>query len=279
MGTRDLAESLAGEINVGMRGSLNERDNLIRDYYYLVDITVGRMGLKYGKVFDEKRKGFEDIDYSDFVSDAMLGLVRAADSYEWDVPFKSHAIRNMRWAILGGIVERSPYSNDRHSMIRAFNKAEHSVMMMKNGEVARECMLEELSKDGYRISGDDEMTPFEKAEKIYDHVTNLGVFVGSLEEKKRDENGEFFSYLKTLRVKAPVPFSRFSFEGLLDGLDEREEMVMEGVFRDDVLQNDLMGVLGVGKSMVGKIKDRAVRKVAKKVEEFNRDFDEVEVVF
>lgn len=218
-----------------------DRDGLILDHIPLLRHIVGRMGMDMGS----------GIDRDDLYGFGMLGLIAAADS--WDpsrgLKFSTYAYTRIRGGILDELRRMDFLPRGRRERVRSLDEVV-SRLEQENGfkptpeEIAKEMGVDLDEVDGVLLSAVSAMqTSLDEGPS-----EQLAALLG--DPKSSDPVGSAeWEEMKLLLVKA------------IEELPERDKSVITLYYAEDLLLNEISGILGVSESRVSQIHARALYRL------------------
>jgi RNA polymerase sigma factor for flagellar operon FliA len=232
-------------------GSKELRDKLIVRYSPLVKYVAGRVAVGLPNT----------IDQSDLVSYGIFGLIDAIDKYDHRraVKFETYAITRIKGAIIDELrsidwVPRSVRAKAR-AIERAYAKLEHQLMRSPtDAEVAAELGVTEA-----------------ELQAQFSQISFVGI-VALDDVLSGGERGESTTLGDTLPDRHEGPVAAYEVEemkqilaGAINGLGDREKIVLSLYYYEGLTLAEIGQVLGVTESRVCQIHTKAVLQLRAKM--------------
>lgn len=227
------------------------REQLILCYAQLVKLVAGRLSMYLG----------HNVDYDDLVSYGIFGLIDAIDKFDCDknVKFETYASLRIRGAILDQIRKMDWIPRTVRQRQRRIDEAIKSVEMRTGKTATDEEVAIELG-----IS-EDELTSWQSQLKVT-NVVSLSEFEETGQEpvmepinKNRFVQPEDVVAEKELKEKLIESF---------DALTEKERLVVELYYYEDLTLKEISLVLEVSESRVSQLHTKALLKMRKKMDSY-----------
>ncbi len=241
-------------------------DKLVENHYFFVEQIANKIYVANGVG-----------DFPDLIEDGRSGLLDAAWKYDVDksVLFKTYAEHRIKGAILDGLRERDPLSRYARKKIKLFNEA-YAVMAHELGRCPdRDEIIGELSKGRY-VYDDFKAKGVNKAEKIFRDVEERGRFYSIDPIGGGTFLGEEVFYPA---IDGAERNFGLGFEGILDGVSEREKSVLMLKYVEEKTNKEIGKVLGVGADRVSQIHTEARGRLKRGFEEKGLGLEEALGVF
>lgn len=227
------------------------RNALVEEYLSLVKQVAGRLSMGLPPHVDEE----------DFVASGVIGLLEALERYNpsFEVDFKTFATWRIRGAMLDELRKLSWSPRSLYQRSRRLQEAEQ----MLGHRLGRDPSIEELAEElGWTPSA---------VEQIYAQMNSQAVV--SLEallytppaQDGADEpylsGGPFISPEESLDKQE----RRALLEQAIEGLSERERLVLALYYKEELTLKEIGKVLEVSTARVSQLHARAIRKLKEKM--------------
>lgn len=229
-------------------GDQHRRDQLILHYSPLVKYVAGRLsgGLP------------QRVEQADLVGWGVFGLIDAIDKFdpERGIKFETYAMTRVKGAILDGLrsIDWAPRS------VRAQARAIETAMAHLNSTLRRTPTDDELAAEL-------QMTDEQLQEALL-RISFVGLAQLDQALPGMGDRGEAATLGDTVPERGPGPVALFEVTEMrnlladaVDGLPEREQMVLGLYYYEDLTLAEIGGILGVTESRVCQLHTRAVLRL------------------
>ena len=223
---------------------LNDKDQCLREYSHLVKRIAHQMMTKLPY----------SVQIDDIIQAGMMGLLDAASRYSeiHGTQFETYATQRIRGAMLDELREADwlPRSLRRD---------------MRRIEAAVSCLQQKLGRSPSETEIADEM---KLALAEYQHLLQESrgaqlVYYEDFHSEDHDDFFERFEFSNDANPLEALEDGRFKAELVraIDGLPEREKMLMGMIYEQEMNLREIGEVLGVGESRVSQLHSQAVARI------------------
>ncbi|OGS77108.1 MAG: RNA polymerase sigma factor FliA [Gallionellales bacterium GWA2_55_18] len=223
---------------------LNDKDQCLREYSHLVKRIAHQMMTKLPY----------SVQIDDIIQAGMMGLLDAASRYSeiHGAQFETYATQRIRGAMLDELREADwlPRSLRRD---------------MRRIEAAVSCLQQKLGRSPSETEIADEM---KLALAEYQHLLQESrgaqlVYYEDFHSEDHDDFFERFEFSNDANPLEALEDGRFKAELVraIDGLPEREKMLMGMIYEQEMNLREIGEVLGVGESRVSQLHSQAVARI------------------
>jgi RNA polymerase sigma factor FliA len=239
-------------------GDTRDRDALIVHYSPLVKYVAGRVAVGLP----------QNVDQADLVSYGIFGLIDAIEKFDLDRGFKfeTYAIARIKGAIIDELrsidwVPRSVRAKARN-LERAYSKLEGQLHRTPtDSELAEELDLTES-----------------QLQQTYSHISFIGLVALDETLSGAGDRGESMSLGDTVADAGPGPVAAYEVEEMrqiladaINGMPEREKIVLTLYYYEGLTLAEIGQVLGVTESRVCQIHTKAVIHLRAKIAATERE--------
>ncbi|MBQ6844671.1 MAG: FliA/WhiG family RNA polymerase sigma factor [Agathobacter sp.] len=224
------------------------REQLILAYAQLVKLVAGRLSMYLG----------HNVEYDDLVSYGIFGLIDAIDKFDTtkNVKFETYASLRIRGAILDQIRKMDWIPRTVRQRQRKIDEAIKQIEMRTGKAATDEEIAIELGVS------EDELTNWQSQLKVT-NVVSLSEFEESGQEPVMDTvNKNRFSQPEEVVAEKELK------EKLIEALEiltEKERLVIELYYYEDLTLKEISLVLEVSESRVSQLHTKALLKMRKKM--------------
>lgn len=208
------------------------------------------------------------IEYEDLVSYGTIGLIDAANTYEYDrnCKFSTYASLKIRAAIIDEIRKNSPISRNDVSKIKQYNLAIENLQ----NNLLREPTEEEISK--YLKVSKNEVNKIENTINLM-NTTSLDtvIFQGNTDVSIVDTIKEDESLLPENIIEEDEKIA--ILEKAIDTLKEKDKLVLSLYYYEELTLKEIGRVLEVSESRVSQLHSRAIANLRKAINKLNYNID------
>ncbi|MDO8465140.1 MAG: RNA polymerase sigma factor FliA [Gallionella sp.] len=223
---------------------LNDKDQCLREYAHLVKRLAHQMMAKLPS----------SVQIDDIIQAGMMGLLDAASRYDefHGAQFETYATQRIRGAMLDELREADwlPRSMRRD---------------MRRIEAAINCLQQKLgrSPSETEIAGEMKLSLPEYQQMLQE---SRGAQLVYFEDFQGEDHDDFFERFESSTDDNPLDLledERFKVELIraIDGLPEREKMLMGMLYEQEMNLREIGEVLGVGESRVSQLHSQAVARL------------------
>lgn len=224
------------------------KDELIVEYAHLVKYVASRLSLMVGQY----------VDFDDLVGYGVFGLIDAVEKFDYDKGYKFETYASLR--IRGSIIDNIRKLDWVPRSIRQISKDVEKAYSSLENELGREPSDKEMA-DRLNVSEDEVKEMIKKS--AVSSVMSLDEYTeqnnGQVNIKDDINNG--FSPEKELD-KSEV---RQMLINALDSLTEKEKIVVNLYYYDELTLKEISKVLEVSESRVSQIHSKAILKLNTKL--------------
>ena len=246
-----------------LRGDAQARDKMIRQYVYLVKYVLNRL-------VAHPHMDQDVLDFDDLYSAGVIGLINAVDKFDpgREVKFITYAIPRIRGAIIDELraIDWLPRSlrqkvNQLHS---TYSQLENSLLRPANDEEVSSHLgvsVEELRGLLSSASRSVVLSLDEELRLSDDSLTTRGDQAVLHERSCRDiaARQEMVEILKSA----------------IEGLPEKERLVVAMYYYDDMTFKEIGKVLSVTESRICQLHTKAMTRLRARLKDLERDFSRV----
>lgn len=224
------------------------REQLIIEYSQLVKLVAGRLSMYLGY----------NVDYDDLVSYGIFGLIDAIDKFDLtkNVKFETYASLRIRGAILDQIRKMDWIPRTVRQRQRKMDEA-IKLIEMRTGKMATD---EELAAE-LEIS-QDELCNWQSQLKVT-NVVSLNEFEENGSEPVIDQSHQS-RFSRPEEVVEEAELKQMLVESL-EILTEKERMVIELYYYEELTLKEISRVLEVSESRVSQLHTKALNKMRGKM--------------
>lgn len=224
------------------------RERLIIEYSQLVKLVAGRLSMYLGY----------NVEYEDLVSYGIFGLIDAIDKFNADknVKFETYASLRIRGSILDQIRKMDWIPRTVRQRQRRMEDA-IKMIEMRSGRAATD---EEIARE-LELS-EEELASWQSQMKIT-NIVSLNEFEENGPEPVADPHGH--SHFAQPEMVVEEEELREVLQDTLQVLTEKERMVIEFYYYEDLTLKEISRVLEVSESRVSQLHTKALQKMRKRM--------------
>lgn len=224
------------------------REQLIIEYSQLVKLVAGRLSMYLGY----------NVEYEDLVSYGIFGLIDAIDKFDADknVKFETYASLRIRGSILDQIRKMDWIPRTVRQRQRKIDEAVKQIEMRTGKSATDDELAKELGLTG------EELLNWQSQMKVT-NIVSLNEFEETGPEPVADPHGH--AHFAQPEAVVEEQELKKTLRESLEFLTEKERMVIEFYYYEDLTLKEISKILEVSESRVSQLHTKALQKMRKRM--------------